>query len=260
MSKAIKTTLFLVVIGGAVSAPYFINSLVNPKIHEAADKVLAQSLSHESMNADYFGDQIVFTDFVMYDNNKPVSQFNAKAKELRLHVDYHNAIIKDFQVQRITASDVTLNITYAGRGESNIHRLQDNLRHYLRSKPTGVDHKKATWDVYDMVLTNITVNLQDDEIGNIGTFRIPELSLPRISSTYSKESNRDTLLLAITKEISMGALNGTLDGEYDKMKLMKFARREFQHEAEGFAGSLKEKAFSKAKDMASSLMQKMREN
>jgi len=248
---AILSVISIVAIG-ALAAPYFVNDFVESKIDSKLDEVLVQSISYEKIKISHWDNEIEFNDVTLFDRTSNESRYNAKAKNLKLYVDFKNALSKNFQVKRITADDVVLNFNYTSKGQSNFHNIQQNIRDHLKLHRSD-DSNSSSWDIYDITMTNITVKISDAEIGEIGTFRIPELVLPRISSMYQKENNRDILLASIGKTIISQMISGTLDGEYSKMKLLAFTKREALSESSKLTGKLKLKLLEKAKFMAAKL-------
>lgn len=261
LRKLIWSAVFLGLLTGvALLAPRIIDGMVEEKIATQMDKILAQSLDYESMEAVYLDDTITFNDVVMYDHGKPATRYNLKAEKVALDVDYSNALMKNFEVQKISAENVVLNLSYTSQGQSNFHNLQENVRHYLSEKANLSESQKVRWNVYDIQLNNVTVVLNDAEIGDVGIFQLNEVIIPRLSSTYSKSSNQDALIAALGRVMLSELLNGTLQGEYSKLKLMAFAKREFQHETGKVTDTLKSKAVDKAKQMALQFMQNRQGN
>ena len=220
--KFIITLSAAIILAGA-ALPYVFDYAVESKINDQTNKILAQSLDYDAMDVEYLNDRIVIKQLTIHDNGKPVSRFNAKADKVTFEVDYSYALTKSAQIQRITAEGVTLNVQYTG---------------------------EVIWDVNDMHLKDITVIINDDDIGEVGTFRIPELLIPRLSSSYSKQSNQDVLLTAIGKAMLTELMAGKLQGEYSKLKLMSFAKRELQHETGEVTENAKRAALKKTKALA----------
>ena len=248
--KKVIITLSAAIILAGAALPYVFDYAVESKINDQTNKILAQSLDYDAMDVEYLNDRIVIKQLTIHDNGKPVSRFNAKADKVTFEVDYSYALTKSAQIQRITAEGVTLNVQYTGEGQSNFHNLQDNLKHYLSTRNDTEDRAKVIWDVNDMHLKDITVIINDDDIGEVGTFRIPELLIPRLSSSYSKQSNQDVLLTAIGKAMFTELMAGKLQGEYSKLKLMSFAKRELQHETGEVTENAKRAALKKTKALA----------
>ena len=249
VKKVIITLSAAIIVAGA-ALPYIFDYTVENRINIQTGKILAQSLDYDAMDVEYLDDRIVINQLTMHDNGKPVSRFNAKANKVTFDVDYSYALTKSAQIQRITAEGVTLNVQYTGEGQSNFHNLQDNLKHYLSTRKNIKDSAKVEWDVHDMHLKDITVILSDNDIGEVGTFRIPELLVPRLSSSYSKQGNQDVLLTALGKAMVTELMAGTLQGDYSKLKLMAFAKRELQHETGEVTKNAKRAALKKTKALA----------
>jgi hypothetical protein len=238
--------------GGTYYLDYKIENTLAVKLNES----LGQNIKYDSMDAQYFNNNITFNNVIIHDTGKPETRFNFKADTMNFHVNYRNAIMKDFQVQKIYADGVYIAFDYANKSVSNIHNIQQNLRDYLTKKKEIGIKSSVTWDVYDISLTNITINIKDYQYGEVGTFIIPKLDLPHVSSAYEKKSNADVIFIAIGKEISRLALAKSLKGKYDKYKLGKFSYREGYSEGAKVINKGKNIIYNKAKTSISNYLKK----
>jgi hypothetical protein len=216
------------------------------RIAKQLDRVLAQSMEYSAMEAAFFANTIRFNDVLVYDNRATIATPNLRAKKLILHVDYSNALLKNFQVTKIAAHNVALNFEYSATGQSNIHAIQHNLRKYLQVRREQ-NKSPVKWDVYEVVLTDLTVTLDDYQLGAIGTFELPQLILPRVSSSYSRQGNRDLVFQAIIKELGRQFMADSIRGDYDSLKLAKFISREGKSQMGEIFEVSKEKLGHKAK-------------
>lgn len=258
-----KFIIFIIVLGLLVTGFYggslYLDSKIENTIALKLNRSLGQSIKYDTMHAAYFSDTISFDNVVMHDTGKPETRFNFKADTVDFQVNYRNAIMKNFQVQKITADGVHIVFDYTSKSVSNIHNIQQNLRDYLTKKREQGIPNHVEWDVYDILLTNVTIQIKDYQYGDVGTFIIPELDLPHVSSAYDKKSNKDVMFIAIGMEISRLAYNKSLKGEYDKYKLGKFSYREAASEAGRAVNKGKNALYSKGKNALVNYLKKRKE-
>ena len=253
MKKLIASIVFLGLIGAGIYAgPIYLDYKIEKAIAMKLNDSLGQSIKYDEMNAAYFSDTISFDNVIMHDTGKPETLFNFKANKVDFQVNYRNAIMKNFKVQKITANNVSIVFDYSNKSVSNIHNIQQNLRDYLAKKKEQGIKNTVEWDVYDITLNNVTIQIRDYQYGEIGTFLIPKLKLPHISSAYDEKSNKDVMFIAIGVEISRLAYTKTLNGEYDKYKLGKFTLREAESETLKVINKSKNALYSKGKNALSS--------
>lgn len=260
MKKFIVSVVILSLIGlGIYGGTFYVDNKIKDTVANKLNISLGQQIKYDLMTAEYFNNTISFDNVVIHDTGKPENRFNFKAETMNFHVNYRNAIIKDFQVQKVSADGVHIVFDYANKSVSNIHNIQQNLRDYLTRKEAEGIKTSVTWDVYDINLTNITVQIKDYQYGDVGTFLIPELNLPHISSAYDKKSNKDVIFIAIGKELSRLAMNKTLKGKYDKYKLGKFSYREGKSEAAKVVNKGKNTLYNKGKAAMINYLKKRKE-
>jgi hypothetical protein len=234
----------------------FVDLQTEDKLQEQLSKGLGQSLEYKEMKAKFFNDKIIIKDAVLFDETKQASSFNATASDLILNVDYNNAILKRFEVNSIEAHEVTLNFSYSGIGESNFHQMQIRLRDYIQQRKAE-NKPTIQWNVYNMVLNNVTVLLDDYQLGNVGTFHFDKIVLPHISSQYQSQNNKDIVFRAVTKEIVNQFVDGKIEGQYDKGLLTQFVIREGKAEALTLFELSKSKIGNKFQHLMADFMQKM---
>lgn len=248
--KSVLAILAFTLIISVMLAPGIINEILKNKIETKIDESLAQSISFDKMDVHHFDDEISFKNISLFSHSSGSKEVNFKAEELNLLVDFKDAINRNFQVDQIIAYGVTLNFNYRGKGQSNYHEIQDNFKSFVKSAKEKSSGEKTSWDIYNISMVNVSVNIYDSELGEIGTVHIPYLSLTAISSMYSKESNKDLLMAAVGKSILSHTMKGTLTGDYNKVKLLVFFKRELLNEAGKASGGLRQKMMAKAKEIA----------
>lgn len=219
---------------------------------EQLDKAVAQQLDYEEMQANFFGDNIVFKGLTLKNLESNDGEFNFKANKLTLDIDYTHALLRNFQVKGIKAEGVSLAFDYSGVGMSNMHDIQQNLRNYINARKAQ-NKASVDWDVFTIELREVTVELDDFHYGEVGTFAIESITIPHVSSKYSGKSNRDILFLAVAKELSKQFMDEQIQGDYNKDKFAGFIAREAKFEI----GSFVQKSTTKMGAKLRSLWQTM---
>lgn len=234
----------------------FVDIQTEKKLHSQLAVGLGQTVEYKEMTASFFSDEIIIKDAVLFDVAKQASSFNATAKDLVFKVDYSNALLKRFEVNTIQARGVTLNFSYSGVGESNFHHMQDTLRQYIQQRQQE-NKPPIKWNVYSIILNDVTVIVNDYKLGNVGTFHFDQIVLPHISSQYHGSDNIDLVFRAVAKEIVTQFVDGNIDGEYDRALLTQFVMREGKAEAMTLFQLSKSKIGSKFQSLMADFMQNL---
>ena len=100
-----------------------------------------------------------------------------------------------------------------------------------------------------ITLKNISVELNDFELGYIGTFEIADLIIPHVSSKYTSQDNKNIIVSAVSKELFKQVLNLDIQGDYDRTKLAQFVAREGAIKTKESLGELGQKALLKTADL-----------